>query len=45
MLFRSVSFATVILTGLYLWRRDLICCMIAHTLTDLIGFTLARMQM
>lgn len=40
-----VGFATVILTGLYLWRRDLICCMIAHALTDLIGFTLARMQM
>lgn len=40
-----VGFATVILTGLYMWRRDLICCMIAHTLTDLIGFTLARIQM
>jgi uncharacterized protein len=40
-----VAFATLILIGLYLWRRDLICCMIAHALTDLIGFTLARLQM
>ncbi len=40
-----VAFATVILTGLYLWRRDLLCCMLAHTLADLIGFALARAQM
>jgi membrane protease YdiL (CAAX protease family) len=40
-----VAFATVILTGLYLWRRDLLCCMLAHTLVDLIGFALARAQM
>lgn len=40
-----VAFATVILTGLYMWRRDLLCCMIAHGLADLIGFTLARAQM
>ena len=40
-----VAFATVILTGLYLWRRDLACCMLAHVLTDLIGFALASAQM
>lgn len=39
-----VGFAAVILTGLYLWRRDLLCCILAHTLADLIGFTLARLQ-
>lgn len=37
-----VAFGTVILTGLYLWRRDLTACMIAHAFTDLIGFALAR---
>lgn len=40
-----VAFATVILVGLYQWRRDLACCMVAHVLTDLIGFALARAQM
>jgi len=35
---------TVIFTAFYLWRRDLICCMIAHFSADLIGFTLARLQ-
>lgn len=40
-----VAFGAVILTGLYLWRRDLACCMFAHALTDLIGFALARAQM
>lgn len=39
-----VAFATVILTGLYLWRRDLVCCMLAHAAADLIGFALARAQ-
>lgn len=39
-----VAFATVIITSFYLWRRDLICCMIAHILSDVIGFTLARLQ-
>lgn len=39
-----VAFGTLILTLLYLWRRDLICCMIAHAATDTIGFTLARLQ-
>lgn len=39
-----VAFATVILTGLYMWRRDLWCCIFAHTAADLIGFTLARLQ-
>lgn len=39
-----VAFATVILTGLYMWRRDLSCCIFAHTAADLIGFTLARVQ-
>lgn len=38
------TFGAIILTLLYLWRRDLICCMIAHAATDLIGFTLARVQ-
>ena len=40
-----VAFATVILVGLYQWRRDLVCCMLAHALADLIGFALARAQM
>ena len=39
-----VAFATIILTGLYLWRRDLWCCIFAHAAADLIGFTLARLQ-
>lgn len=39
-----VSFGAVIMTGLYLWRRDLPCVMIAHALTDIVGFMLARMQ-
>jgi uncharacterized protein len=30
-----------ILTALYLWRRDLPCCMIAHALTDGVGVLLA----
>jgi uncharacterized protein len=40
-----VTFAALILTALYLWRRDLPCCILAHTLADLIGFSLARAQM
>lgn len=40
-----VAFATVILVSLYQWRRDLACCMLAHVLTDLIGFAMARAQM
>ena len=36
-----VGFSAVILALLYLWRRDLICNMVAHLLTDLIGFLLA----
>ena len=40
-----VAMGTVIFVGLYLWRRDLPCVMLAHILTDLIGFTLARAQM
>ncbi|MFS0737850.1 CPBP family intramembrane glutamic endopeptidase [Sphingomonas sp. 1P06PA] len=39
-----VAFGAVILTALYLWRRDLPCVMIAHAAADLIGFTLARLQ-
>jgi len=39
-----VAFGAVILTGLYLWRRDLPANMIAHFLTDFVGFMLARMQ-
>lgn len=39
-----VAFGTVIFTFFYLWRRDLICCMIAHISADLIGFTMARLQ-
>jgi membrane protease YdiL (CAAX protease family) len=35
-----VGFSAVILALLYLWRRDLICNMIAHLLTDLVGFLL-----
>lgn len=37
-----VAFGTVIFTLFYLWRRDLICCMIAHILADVIGMTAAR---
>lgn len=40
-----VAFGTAILTALYLWRRDLVCVMIAHACADLAGFLLARMQM
>lgn len=40
-----VAFATVIFVGLYLWRRDLPCVILAHVLADLIGFLLARAQM
>lgn len=39
-----VAFGTVIFVGLYLWRRDLPCVMLAHVLADLIGFALARAQ-
>lgn len=40
-----VAFGTVIFVGLYVWRRDLPCVILAHILTDLIGFGLARAQM
>ena len=30
-----------ILTGLYLWRRDLVCNMIAHLVTDAVGLLVA----
>jgi membrane protease YdiL (CAAX protease family) len=40
-----VAFATVVFVGLYLWRRDLPCVILAHVLADLIGFVLARAQM
>lgn len=40
-----VGFATVILTALYLWRRDLGMTITAHILADLVGFLLARAQM
>lgn len=36
-----VAYAASILTGLYLWRRDLSACMIAHFLTDLVGLLVA----
>lgn len=36
-----VAYAALILTGLYLWRRDLAACMIAHFLTDLVGLLMA----
>jgi uncharacterized protein len=35
------GFGGVVLTGLYLWRRDLGANIIAHLLTDAIGFLLA----
>jgi uncharacterized protein len=35
------GFGGLVLTGLYLWRRDLVSNMIAHFLTDYIGFLLA----
>lgn len=40
-----VGFASAIFVGLYLWRRDLPCVILAHVLADLIGFALARAQM
>ena len=40
-----VAFGAIIMTALYLWRRDLVCVMIAHVATDLVGFLLARTQM
>ena len=40
-----VAFATVILSAFYLWKRDLVSCMIAHAATDIIGFALANAQM
>jgi len=39
-----VAFGAVLLTALYLWRRDLPACMIAHFLADFVGFALARLQ-
>jgi membrane protease YdiL (CAAX protease family) len=39
-----VAFGAAIMTSLYVWRRDLPACMIAHMLTDLVGFGLARAQ-
>ena len=33
-------FGGIVLTGLYLWRRDLAANMIAHLLTDAVGFLL-----
>jgi uncharacterized protein len=35
------GFGGIVLTSLYLWRRDLVSNMIAHFLTDYIGFLLA----
>jgi membrane protease YdiL (CAAX protease family) len=35
------GFGGIILTGLYLWRRDLSCNMIAHLLTDAVGILAA----
>lgn len=40
--FVVVMFSGVLLTALYLWKRNLPACMIAHGLTDLVGFALAR---
>ena len=34
------GFGGIVLTGLYLWRRDLAANMIAHLLTDAVGFLL-----
>jgi membrane protease YdiL (CAAX protease family) len=39
-----VAMGTIVLTLLYMWKRDLLCCMIVHASTDIIGFTLARLQ-
>ncbi|HEX6661034.1 MAG TPA: CPBP family intramembrane glutamic endopeptidase [Sphingomicrobium sp.] len=39
-----VAFGTMIFTLFYLWRRDLICCIVAHFSADLIGFTMARLH-
>jgi membrane protease YdiL (CAAX protease family) len=42
--FVVVAFGGTLLTILYLWKRDLAACMIAHALTDFVGFMLARLQ-
>jgi uncharacterized protein len=39
-----VGFGAIILTLLYLFRRDLVSNMLAHFSTDFIGFMLARLQ-
>ena len=39
-----VGFGATILTLLYLFRRDLASNMLAHFLTDFVGFMLARLQ-
>ncbi|MEG3122595.1 CPBP family intramembrane glutamic endopeptidase [Sphingomonas sp. GB1N7] len=39
-----VAFGAAILTALYLYRRDLGSNMLAHFLTDFVGFMLARLQ-
>ena len=36
-----VAYAALVLTLLYLWRRDLAACMVAHFLTDLVGLLMA----
>jgi uncharacterized protein len=35
------GFGGIVFTALYLWRRDLATCMIAHFVTDSIGFVIA----
>jgi membrane protease YdiL (CAAX protease family) len=35
------GFGGVMLTALYLWRRSLVCNMIAHFITDAVGFLIA----
>lgn len=36
-----VLYAGLVLTALYLWRRDLVACMVAHFLTDITGVLLS----
>lgn len=39
-----VAFGALIMTLVYLWRRDLVTNMTAHFLVDFVGFMLARLQ-
>jgi len=39
-----ISMVSIILTGLYLWRRELMANIIAHTLLDGVGLVSVALQ-